>query len=151
MRRNSEKLFGDVISTVTVAVLFFVILMLVVFSAISYQRSVEISDANGNTRAVLSYIITAVKASEASRVSIEDMDGMQVLVIEDVSTGYAQEIFHKDGKVQENYGRIGEPVNVEDALVIGEADVFEFDMAAYNLLQVTTDLGSSYVHLHAAQ
>ena len=80
MRRNSGKFIGDVISTVTVAVLFFVILMLVVFSAISYQRSVEISDANGNTRAVLSYIITAVKANEASRVTVQDADGMQVLV-----------------------------------------------------------------------
>ena len=66
MKKYSGKIFGDLISTITVAVLFFVILMLVVFSAVSYQRSVEISDANGNTRAVLSYIITAVKASEGN-------------------------------------------------------------------------------------
>ena len=150
MKKYSGKIFGDLISTITVAVLFFVILMLVVFSAVSYQRSVEISDANGNTRAVLSYIITAVKASEASRVSIENTDGMQFLVIEDASTGYGQQIFYKDGKVQESYGKIGEPVIVDDALVIGEAKMFELDMAAYNLLQVKTDLGSSYVHIRTA-
>lgn len=143
-----KKIFGDIISTITVAVLFFAILMLVVFSAVSYQRSVKISDANGNTRAVLSYIITAVKADEASRVTIQDTDGMQVLVIENESTGYGQQIFYRDGKVQENYGRLGEPVAVDDALVIGEADLFRLDLKADNLLQITTDLGSSYVHLN---
>ena len=147
MKRKRENIFGDLVSTLTVTVLFFVILMLVVFSAVSYQRSVEIQDANGNARAVLSYVITAVKANEASRVTLEEQDGMQVLVIEDAAAGYGQQIFYKDGKVRENYGKSGMPVLTDDALEIGEAKQFSFVWKKENLLEIQSDAGTSYIHV----
>ena len=146
MKKNG-KILGDLISTVTIAVLFLVILMLVVFSAVSYQRSVEKQDANNNTRAVLSYVITAVKASESGRVTVEDQDGIRVLTIEDPSTGYGQQIFHKDGKVQETYGRLGTSLRTDDALVIGEAGRFEMSWLQDNLLEIRTEAGTSCVHV----
>ena len=141
------KTFGDLLTVIVMAVLFLVILLLVVFSAVSYQKAVDIHDANNNTRAVLSYVITAVKANEAESVNVSEQDGMQVLTLSDQETGYEQQIYFKDGKVLESYGRAGAPVDPEDALVIGEAKRFEIGYLTENLLEIRTDIGNSYVHI----
>ena len=146
MSRNS-KILGDVIQAITMAVLFIVILLLVVFTAVSYQRSVEIQDRNDNTRAVLSYVITAVKANKSGQVEIEERSGIPVLVIKDALTGYEQLIFHAGGKVCESYGRTGIQPDPEDALEIGEADRFDLTWMQDDLLKISTDLGNSYVHI----
>jgi hypothetical protein len=141
------KTFGDLLTVIVMAVLFLVILLLVVFSAVSYQKAVDIHDANNNTRAVLSYVITAVKANEAETVGISEKDGMQVLTLSDGETGYEQQIFFKDGKVLESYGKAGAPLDPEEALVIGEAKRFEIGYLTENLLEIKTDIGNSYVHI----
>ena len=147
MMKKNGKVIGDILSALTVAVLFLVILIMVVFSAMSYQRSVEIQDDNNNTRAVLSYVITAVKADEAGLVTVDDDGSLQILRIADGSTGYEQQIYHKDGKVLESYGKTGTIPDPEEAIVIGQADSFEFSWAADDLLEIQTDIGKSYVHI----
>lgn len=142
-----SKIFGDVLTVIVMAVLFLVILLLVVFSAVSYQRSVEIHDTNNNTRAVLSYVITAVKASESSEIEITEKDGTQVLALQDADTGFEQQIYFMDGKVLESYGRADSPLSPDDALVIGEAQQFEMEYLTEDLLEIRTDLGNSYVHI----
>ena len=142
-----SKIFGDVLTVIVMAVLFLVILLLVVFSAVSYQRSVEIHDTNNNTRAVLSYVITAVKASESSEIEITEKDGTQVLALQDADTGFEQQIYFMDGKVLESYGRADAPLSPDDALVIGEAEQFEMEYLTEDLLEIRTDLGNSYVHI----
>ena len=90
MQKNMKTL-GDLISVAMMAVLCLVILILVVFSAVSYQGAVELRDANDNTRAVLSYVTTAVKGSGGSRVRIDSRGGVDILVIEEGDTGYEQQ------------------------------------------------------------
>lgn len=141
------KTFGDLLTVIVMAVLFLVILLLVVFSAVSYQKAVDIHDDNNNTRAVLSYVITAVKANEAESVEITERDGMPVLILSDGETGFEQQIYFNDGKVLESYGRVGAPLVPEDALVIGEAKRFEIGYLTENLLEIKTDIGNSYVHI----
>lgn len=146
MKKNG-KLFGDIVQTVTIAVLFLVILLLVVYSAVSYQRAVEIQEDNNNTRALLSYVITAVKANETGAVTIEERDGMPVLVITDTAIGYEQQIYQADGKVYEAYGKTGMHPDPSEALEIGESQLFELSWLKENLLQIRTDKGNSYVHI----
>ncbi|MBR2805742.1 MAG: DUF4860 domain-containing protein [Oscillospiraceae bacterium] len=144
---SEKKLLGDIVSVLTVAVLFIVILVLVVFSAVSYQRSVAVQDYNNNLRAVLSYVITAVKADRGSEIFVSDADGMEVLTIRDNTTGYEQRIFHSDGKVCEDYGVAGSEINTEDALVIGEAKEFAISKVTDELIEIRTDLGNSYINI----
>ena len=147
---KSRKIFSDLISVVLITVLFLVILTLVVFSALTYQRSLDIQDGNNNTRAVLSYVTTAVKASEGSWVILEDRGGVQVLVINDGSTGYEQQIFWLDGQVMENYAKEGSAPSADGAVLIGTAESFEMKLIKKDLLMIRTDLGTSYVHIKAA-
>ena len=85
--KTAGRVLGDLIPTATVGTLFVVILMHVVFSAVSYRNAVEIQEHNNNVRAVLSYVITAVKANEANPVTMEERDGMPAVVIHETSTG----------------------------------------------------------------
>ena len=148
MKKNG-KILGDVIQTVTIAVLFLVILLLVVFSAMSYQRSVEIQEDNNNTRALLSYVITAVKANEAGTVTIEERGGIPMLVIADTVTGYEQQIYQSEGKVYESYARTGAEPDPSEALEIGESSRVELTWMKEDLLQIRTDKGNSYVHIRS--
>lgn len=149
MKKSGSRIIGDVIPMITMAILFVVILMLVVFSAVSYQRAVEIQDGNGNTRALLSYVITAVKANSANPVDTEERDGMPMLVIQETGTGYEQLIFHTGGKVYETYGETGMKPDPDDALMIGETELFEMNWLEEDLLEIRTDAGNSYVRVRS--
>ena len=107
----------------------------------------EIQEDNNNTRALLSYVITAVKANETGAVTIEERDGMPVLVITDTAIGYEQQIYQADGKVYEADGKTGMHPDPSEALEIGESQLFELSWLKENLLQIRTDKGNSYVHI----
>lgn len=134
---------------ILITVLFMVILILVVFSAMTYQRSVDIQDANNNSRAVLSYVTTAVKANFGSRITLEERDGIRLLAIEEGDTGYEQQIFWSDGQVLENYAKTGTVPKSDNALVIGQAESFALSLEEDDLLKISTDIGTSYVHLRS--
>ena len=148
MQKNMKTL-EDLISVAMMAVLFLVIHILVVFSAVSYQGAVELRDANDNTRAVLSYVTTAVKGSGGSRVRIDSRGGVDILVIEEGDTGYEQQICFSDGKVLESYGKAGEVPVFEDALVVGRAEQFDMQLHGDGLLEIQTDIGTSYVRVRS--
>ncbi len=145
MKRAKNRGIGDILSTLTVAVLFAVILLLVVFSAASYQRATASQSANDNSRAVLSYITTAVKGNGKGGVRPADFDGAPGLIIADGDTGYGQRIYLKDGKILQEYGKIDGQTDPEHALVIGEAGKLEISYVDRDVLKVATDLGTSYV------
>ena len=67
---ESKRGIGDIISTITVTVLFVVILSLVVFAARGYQHASEVQNMNSNTRAVGSYVVNCVKDSNTSEVAV---------------------------------------------------------------------------------
>jgi hypothetical protein len=144
--KTAGRVLGDLIPTATVGTLFVVILMLVVFSAVSYQRSVSVNDMNNNTRAVLSYVTTAVKSNEGSEIRLENEGGVSVLSIADEESGYVQRIFGKDGKVLETYMVTGEAPVEADAIEIGQSELFEMELNE-GLLTIRTDFGTSYVRV----
>jgi len=139
---------GGVLRSLTVAVLFLVILLLVVFSARAYQYAVDVQERNDEMRAVLSYVVTAVNADRASRVSVEERDGLRVLVIRDEAAGTEQRIFFDDGSVREDYGLTGSGIDRKGSSEIGKAERFDITLVKEDLVRIDTDLGSSYVHIH---
>ena len=147
MRRRGSKGLSDLISTLTVAVLFIVILLLVVFSAVSYQSATDAQNANDDKRAVLSFVTTAVHNNGKGEVKPKDFAGAPGLVIEDGDTGFEQRIYMKDGKLLQEYGRSGDMVDPEHALEIGRVKEFAVDYAAEDILRIKTDLGTSYVNI----
>ena len=136
---------NDIISSLTVAVIFIVILLLVVFAASSYRNGSEHQSASDNERAVLSYVITAVKDSNGGKVEVKDLDGCPGIVIEDKGTDYEQKIYLKDGKLLQEYSEKGAAPQPDEALEIGETDVFEASFVSDTVLRVETDKGTSYV------
>ena len=139
---------GGVLRSLTVAVLFLVILLLVVFSARAYQYAVDVQERNDEMRAVLSYVVTAVNADRASRVSVEERDGLRVLVIRDEAAGTEQRIFFDGGSVREDYGLTGSGIDRKGSSEIGKAERFDITLVKEDLVRIDTDLGSSYVHIH---
>lgn len=149
---SSEKRgISEIITVLMVLVLFFVILMLVVFAAVSYQRTVGMQDAAENKRAVLSYVITAVKADQSGEVSLKEIDGKNAVVIRDTASGYEQRIYHANGHVMENYGLDGSEIDEEESLVIGDAEQFDAEYVSDDLIRIRTELGSSYIHIEPQQ
>ena len=129
------------------AVLSLVILILVVFGAVSYGRSVDIRDANNNKRAVLSYVTTAIRSSAADDVFLTERDGIEILVIDDGNSGFERQIYLHNGKIKESYLRSGSSPKPDDAITIGETSVFDMEFIKEDLLEIRTDIGTSYVHV----
>lgn len=142
---ESKRGIGDIISTITVTVLFVVILSLVVFAARGYQHASEVQNMNSNTRAVGSYVVNCVKDSNTSEVAVENISGTDCLVIRS-SDGYEHRIFMIDGRLMEEYVEAGVPLDPEIALEIGTTNTFVPELGDDGLLTVTTDEGVSVVN-----
>ena len=142
---ESKRGIGDIISTVTVTVLFVVILSLVVFAAIGYQHASEVQNINSNTRAVGSYVVNCVKDSNTSEVAVEYLSGTECLVIRS-SDGYEHRIFMTGGKLMEEYVEAELPLDPDTALEIGTTQTFDPELGNDGLLTVTTDEGVSVVN-----
>ena len=142
---ESKRGIGDIISTITVTVLFVVILSLVVFAARGYQHASEVQNMNSNSRAVGSYVVNCVKDSNTSEVAVENISGTDCLVIRS-SDGYEHRIFMIDGRLMEEYVEAGVPLDPEIALEIGTTNTFVPELGDDGLLTVTTDEGVSVVN-----
>ena len=138
------KTLRDVITALTTTVLFAVILCLVVFAAKGYQHSAELQDGSANTRAVLSYIVSSVRDSNASEVTIEDRSGTECLVIS--CDGYEQKFYLNDGRLLEEYTEPGAGIMPDAALAIGTTGTLEFEISDDGILTVRTDSGSAEVN-----
>lgn len=138
------KTLRDIMIALTITVLFAVILCLVVFSARGYQHSAELQDSSGNTRAVLSYIVSSVRDSDASEISVEDRDGTECLVIS--CDGYEQKFYMNEGRLLEEYTEPEAGIHPDTALEIGKTDTLEFVINDSGILTVRTDSGSSEVN-----
>ena len=145
MKQERKSGIGDIISTLIIAVLFAVILLLVVFSASSYRNATSGQSENDNSRAVLSYITTAVRGSAAGPFTPREFEGNSGLSIADGETGYEQRFYLHDGKIMQEYGKTGAATDPDHALVIGEAGELAVDFVGDGVLEIRTDLGTSYV------
>ena len=142
---KKSRAAGDILSSVTIAVIFIVILLLVVFASSSYRHGSQHQAKSGNERAVLSYVITAVKDANGGKVEAKEIGGCPGIVIEDKGTGYEQKIYLKDGRLLQEYSRKGAKPDPEEAIEIGKAEVFEPGFVSDGILRVRTDIGTSYV------
>lgn len=138
---------GEFLSTLTIAILFLVIILLVVFSAVSYKNGTDAKAANDNSRAVLSYVVTAVKDGSDAKIEIGGSKGESSISIVDEEAGYERRIFAEDGKLLEEYVREGSIGYKDDALVIGEVGSFDAAYTGKDILRIRTDKGTSYVRI----
>ena len=143
---KKNKSTGDILSTLTIAVFFLVIILLVVFSAAAYRSGTDAREANDNSRAVMSYVASAVKDNQDAEIEIKKIGDSKGVVIKD-NSGYERRIFAKGGKLLEEYVLEGGSVSDENALVIGDVELFEVSYIGNDILKVRTDLGTSYVRM----
>ena len=136
--------------TMGIATLFLVgFLLLVLFGAYTYRDAAATQKENNETRALLSYIYTSVKASDtAGNITVQESEEGPVLVIEE-EAGYALYIYQKDGKLLEEYHATDASLSPDTANVLGETDIFTIEMPAESMLRVTTDAGDVLLHLRS--
>jgi len=143
---QEKKSAGDILSTLTIAVFFMVIILLVVFSAAAYRKGTDARDANDNYRAVLSYVASAVKDNQEAEIEIKKMGDSKGIAIKD-NNGYERRIFAKGGKLLEEFVIEGGSISDDDAFVIGNVKLFEASYIGNDILKIRTDLGTSYVRM----
>ena len=146
-KTRKTKSIGDILSALTIAVLFLVILLLVVFTARSYQHGADSQYENDTQRIVCAYIATAVKDHNGEEVTPMEFDGFPGISIEDGDTGFAHKIYLADGVLMEEYAKSDIPVNPEIANRIGETSQLDIRYISENLLEIKTDKGASYVNV----
>ena len=129
--------------TIGIAALFFAgFFLLVLFGAQIYRSTVHSQDANYQTRSLLSYLSTCVKANDtAGSVTVREGEYGQMLVVADGDTGYALRIYPYDGELVEDFAAVDAPLNPAEAQAIGKTRVFEVEVVDDGLLAVTTDAG----------
>ena len=146
---RKERHFSLGFYTIGVAALFLAgFFLLVVFGAQSYRNTVKGQNGNMQSRALLSYLSTTVKAYDAAdAVSLtEEPEVGQVLALADGSSGYALRIYRKDGMLLEDYAADELPLRPEEAQELGETATFHA-VLENGLLRIETDEGSVLLHL----
>ena len=129
--------------TIGIAALFLAgFLLLVVFGAHSYRNTVAGQDRNMESRALLSYLSTTLKAYDtAGSVSLGQTEtGEPVLTVADGDTGFALRIYRWEGRLVEDYAAAEARLRPEEAQTIGETGVFTVERNG-DVLLITTDAG----------
>ena len=123
--------------------------LLVVFGAQSYRNTVKSQNDNMTTRALQSYLSTAVKGSDRDgTVSVREDDTVGTELVIGDGSGYAIHIFHYNGQLMEDYaGENGSP-SPERAQTIAQTDSFSVVLDGA-LLIVETDAGRALIHLRS--
>lgn len=101
--------------------------LLIIIGSNVYSKVVESQEKNGNSRNIISYVTNKVRnCTDTDRISIEEKDGVPVLVI----GGDEQDtlIFYYDGKLKEATISPGDDYNLFFGDVIAIADKFDFDI-----------------------
>ena len=146
-RGKSNKSIGEILTALTIAVLFLVILLLVVFTARSYQHGADAQYENDTQRVVCAYVATAVKNHTNGEVTPEVFDGCPGILIEDGDTGFAHKIYLRGSDLLEEYSKADATINPDTASKIGETSRFDIAYVSEDLLEIKTDKGASYVHV----
>lgn len=150
MRENKTPLG---LYTIGIAALFLAgFLLLVILGARSYRDTVAGQSANMATRSLLSYLATAVKASDtADAVTVETGEEGDVLILTDAVSGYALRIYRHEGDLVEDYAAAGAPLSPEDAQIIGPTDTFRVEREREDLLRITTQAGQVLLRLRSEE
>ena len=137
--------------TIGIAALFLAgFLLLVVYGSQSYRNTVAGQDANMESRALLSYLATTVKANDtAGAIQVRDSAYGQVLSVADGGSGYAVRIYQFDGQLLEDYAAMDAALLPQDAQTIGETRRFDIERPEEDLLLIYTDAGHVLLHLRS--
>ena len=120
-------------------------MLLVLFGTSIYRHIYQTQQDNNGSRSLSSYLLTISRMNEAA-IYAEDIDGRQVLIIEDGDTGYGNRIYLYEGSLIEDYGRLEGRLSPSSGVRIAESDLFVIEEAADNLLKITTSAGSVFIH-----
>lgn len=127
-----------------------VFFLLVIAGAGTYRSTVAGQAKNNRDRALVSYVLAAVKSGDAAgAVRVYDADGTPVVAVEEADSGYGVRIYQYGGKLLGDYGRLDWELNPGDALVIGETETFRVEDLGDATYRVTTDAGRALFHLRS--
>lgn len=138
--------------TIGIAALFLAgFFLLVVFGAQSYRNAVGGQNRNLQSRALLSYLSTTVKAyDEDGALRIDENEELgKVLVLLEGRSGYALRLYRADGCLVEDYARADDALRPEEAQIIGETERFDPVLSVDGLLTVSCDAGKVLLHLRS--
>ena len=149
MKKRSSSPLG--LYTMGIAALFLAgFLLLVTFGARTSRDAAGNQRENNEARALLSYLSTCVKSSDAAgQVWVTEDTYGPMLVIGDGS-GFALHIYQKDGQLLEDYHRLGSGLFPEEATVLGDTETFSI-VTDRELLTITTDAGHVLLHLRSGE
>ena len=148
-RQSSLGLYTIVIAALFLAGFF----LLVVFGAQSYRNTVSGQSRNMESRALLSYLSTTVKAYDArDAVAVrEDKDVGQVLILRDGTSGYALRIYRQNDWLLEDYAEENAALRPEEAQQIGKTGRFSVKQTDDSTMMIGTDAGSVLLHLRSGE
>ena len=127
-------------------------LLLVAFGARSYRDVVDSQYGSMDERALTTYLAASVKANDSrGALRVEEADVGQVLVVNDVETGWALRYYLYEGQLAEDFARDGTPLKPERATLIGPTTQFSVREGENGLLTVTTDAGRTLVRLRSGE
>ncbi|MBE5997746.1 MAG: DUF4860 domain-containing protein [Lachnospiraceae bacterium] len=147
MKRSGDSPLG--LYTIGIAALFLAgFLLLVIFGAQSYCKTVSGQYGNMDSRALNSYLATTLRGYDTKdAVSVADENGKQILIIRDGDTGYAVRLYISDGNLVEDFAKETASLKPEDAAVIGATDTFSIEMIKEDVMVIRTDEGKVIVNL----
>ena len=145
-----KRLYGSStgLFTIGITALFFAgFLLLIIFGAQSYQRTVAGQDRNMNSRASLSYISACIKAYDTQgAIRVRDTDYGSTLVLAESGADYGLFIYRSGGYLMEQYMSLDAVPDAEHAERICAAGTFAVEEDDSGLLRITTDDGSVLLH-----
>jgi len=151
MRRKNLPVMGFYTMAVAGIILagFF---LLVISGARAYRSTVAGQERNNRDRALLSYVSASVKAGDAENaVSVYYVDGAPVVAVEEEGSGYGIRIYQYQGKLMGDYGWLEGELDPEEALVVGETEIFQVEDLGNDTYAVTTDAGRVLFHVRSSQ
>lgn len=126
--------------------------ILVIFGANVYEKTIQNMDHNFNSRTAISYITEKVRQSDADgAISIQTIDGIDILVlaetIDDVE--YATYLYETDGSIHELFSRSDLPFDPQAGQKILSVSSFSLDNVTDNLFHFQiTDTDGQDVDLY---
>ena len=121
-------------------------LLLVLFGTRSYRQVALRQSANNQHRALLSYLQTVTRSSE-TEIAVGEGEYGTMLTVADGDTGFGTRIYIYEGELVEDYGKLSSALMPKGATHIAETKSFEIEEVRDDLLQITTDEGSVYIHI----
>lgn len=147
MEQGSRPARG-IYAVVTAGVIMAVFFLLVIFGSAAYRGTVAAQEKNNRGRALISYIMTAVKSGDAEgAVRVYAVDGAPVVSVEEADSGYGIRIYQHEGRLMGDYGKLDQALNPKGALAVGETEIFQVENLGNDVYRVTTDAGRALFHL----